>query len=173
MQMDAGLDTGAMLLKKTLPIVSTDTAGSLHDPLAEMGASAIVEAISQLASLTPEPQRDTLATYAAKVSKEEARLDWQQDAQTLLRQVRAYNPFPGAFTTLHAETLKIWHGESAPRTSGQAGEIMQVDRSGIVVACHHGAIRLLELQAAGSKRMCVDAFVAGRTLHAGDRLGGL
>ena len=173
MQMDAGLDTGAMLLKKTVPIAPTDSAGSLHDKLAEAGANAIVEALAQLESLSPEPQYDALATYAAKVSKEEARLDWRQDAPTLLRQVRAYNPYPGAFTTLHAETLKIWQAETAAPLSGRAGEILQVDPGGVVVGCYQGAIRLLEVQAAGSKRMAVEAFVAGHTLQVGERVGGL
>ena len=171
MQMDAGLDTGAMLLKKTVSIVPTDSAGSLHDRLAVMGASAIVETLTRLASLSPEPQQNTLASYAAKISKEEARLDWRQDAATLLRQIRAYNPFPGAFTTLHGETLKVWHADTAAQLSGPAGEILQVDASGVVVGCDQGAIRLVEVQAAGSKRMPVEAFIAGRSLQVGERLG--
>lgn len=171
MQMDAGLDTGAMLLKKPVSIAPTDFAGSLHDRLAVIGASAIVEALTRLASLSPEPQQNALASYAAKISKEEARLDWRRDAATLLRQIRAYNPFPGAFTTLHGETLKIWQADTAGQFSGPAGEILHVDAGSVVVGCGHGAIRLVEVQAAGSKRMPVEAFIAGRSLQVGERLG--
>jgi methionyl-tRNA formyltransferase len=176
MQMDAGLDTGAMLLKHALPIAPDDTAGSLHDKLAQIGAASIVEAIAQCGALSPQNQDNALATYAAKISKAEARLDWQQDAHLLLRQVRAYNPFPGAFTTLDDGIIKIWRAEAVDSGEGHSGEgnpgeIIRVERSGVVVACGSGALRLLELQPAGSKSMSADAFAAGRALRETARFG--
>ena len=161
MQMDAGLDTGGVLLKYALPITQHDTAGSLHDKLATLGATSIVEALARLDSLIPEPQHNAQATYAAKISSDEARLDWQQDAPTLARQIRAYNPFPGAFTTLNGKILKIWRAEVIEVT-GYPGERVQADRNGLRVACGSGGLHLLELQAAGKKRMDAAAFIAGR-----------
>lgn len=161
MQMDAGLDTGAMLLKHAVPIAQSDTAGSLHDQLATLGATSIVEALTRIDCLTPVPQDNAQATYAAKISSEEARLDWQHDAQTLARQIRAYNPFPGAFTTLNGEIIKIWRAEVI-EGSGNPGEIVQADRHGLRVACGSGGLHLHELQPAGKKRMDAGAFVAGR-----------
>ena len=172
MQMDAGLDTGAILLKYALPITQHDTAGSLHDQLATLGAKSVVEALTRFDSLTPVPQDNALATYAAKISSEEARLDWQQDAQTVARQIRAYNPFPGAFTTLNGEIIKIWRAEAADVT-GNPGEIVQADRNGLWVASGTGGLQLLELQAAGKKRMDASAFMAGRAWQEPNCLGSL
>ena len=171
MQMDAGLDTGAILLKYALPITQHDTAGSLHDQLATLGATSIVEALTRFDNM-PVPQDNALATYAAKISSEEARLDWQQDAQTLARQIRAYNPFPGAFTTLNGEIIKIWRAEAADVT-GNPGEIVQADRNGLWVASGTGGLHLLELQGAGKKRMDASAFLAGRAWQEPSRLGSL
>ena len=172
MQMDAGLDTGAIRLKFTLPISQHDTTGSLHDKLAQLGATSVVEALDRLDALPPLPQDNALATYAAKISSAEARLDWQQDAPTLARQIRAYNPFPGAFTTLNGEIIKIWRAEAADFT-GSPGEIVQADRNGLWVACGSRALQLLELQAAGKKRMDAGAFMAGRALQGPTRFGSL
>jgi methionyl-tRNA formyltransferase len=108
MQMDAGLDTGAMLSKTVVPIRDTDTAASLHDALAAAGATAIVTVLANYATLTPEVQDDSQATYAAKLSKDEAQLDWKLPADVLARAVRAYNPVPGAWTLLDGAPLKIW-----------------------------------------------------------------
>ncbi|MEQ1591191.1 MAG: methionyl-tRNA formyltransferase [Thiobacillaceae bacterium] len=171
MQMDAGLDTGAMLLKHALPIDPSDTAGSLHDKLAQIGATSIVEALTRLGSLSPQKQDEALATYAAKISKAEAKLDWQQDAFLLARQIRAYNPFPGAFTTLNDEIIKIWRAEVVDAEGGQPGEMMLSDRNGVMVACGTGALKLLDVQPAGGKSMSVSAFAAGRALSASTRLG--
>jgi methionyl-tRNA formyltransferase len=167
MQMDAGLDTGAMLLQQPLAIAADDTAASLHDRLADAGAASIVDALARLDTLSPQPQDATLATYAAKISKEEARLDWTLDASLLARQVRAYNPFPGAFGSLDSEGVKVWRAEAVEGGSGSPGEILQADRNGLVVACGSGALKLLELQAAGGKRVDAAAFVAGRALRFG------
>ena len=171
MQMDAGLDTGAIRLKFALPVSQHDTTGSLHDKLAQLGACSVVEALARLDALPSLPQDNGLATYAAKISSEEARLDWQQDAHLLARKIRAYSPFPGAFTTLNSEILKIWRAEAVDAVTGNAGEIVQADRRGTVVACGTGALNLLELQAAGKKRMDASAFAAGRAWQVASRLG--
>ncbi len=171
MQMDAGLDTGAILLKNALPITPLDTAGSLHEHLAALGAISVGEALARLDSLLPLPQDNSLATYAAKISSEEARLDWQQAAHTLARQIRAYNPFPGAFTTLNGEIIKIWRAEAIDTAVGNAGEIVQADHNGLWIACGSGGLKLLELQAAGKKRMDAAAFIAGRSLQSSSFLG--
>ena len=170
MQMDAGLDTGAMLTKTVVPIRETDTAGSLHDALAAAGAQAIVAALSGLDGLTPERQDAALATYAAKLGKEEAQLDWTQPAATLARAVRAYNPVPGAWTLLDGAPLKIWAAE-ATAGAGLPGTVLRADAEGLVVAAGDGALALREIQPAGSKRMPAAAFLAGRPLAPGSRLG--
>lgn len=170
MQMDAGLDTGAMLSTVTLPIRADDTAASLHDALASAGASAIVEALATLPSLRPVAQEDAHATYAAKLSKEEAQLDWHQPAVSLARAVRAYCPVPGAWTLLEGAPLKIWSAQAVPG-AGEAGEILRADGDQLVVACGEGALALRELQPAGSKRMPVAAYLASRTLAPGTHFG--
>ena len=170
MQMDAGLDTGAMLSKTVVPIQDTDTAASLHDALAAAGATAIVTALANYATLTPEIQEGSQATYAAKLSKDEAQLDWKQSADSLARAVRAYNPVPGAWTLLDGAPLKIWSVQASAGT-GAAGEVLRADADQLLIACGSGALALLEIQPAGSKRMAAAAFLAGRPLAAGTRLG--
>ena len=170
MQMDAGLDTGAMLSKTVVPIQESDTAASLHDTLAAAGAEAIVAALANYAGLVPVAQDDAAATYAAKLSKEEAKLDWQQPATTLARAIRAYNPAPGAWTLLAGAPLKVWAARACDG-SGRPGEVLSADADRLIVACGTGALALLEIQPAGSKRMPVAAFLSGRTLPAGMLLG--
>ena len=170
MQMDAGLDTGAMVSKTVVPIQDTDTAASLHDALAAAGATAIVTALANYATLTPEIQEGSQATYAAKLSKDEAQLDWKQSADSLARAVRAYNPVPGAWTLLDGAPLKIWSVQASAGT-GAAGEVLRADTDQLIIACGSGALALLEIQPAGSKRMAAAAFLAGRPLAAGTRLG--
>ena len=170
MQMDAGLDTGAMLSKTVVPIRDDDTAASLHDVLAEAGASAIVAALANYATLVPAAQDDAQATYAAKLSKDEAQLDWRQSADVLARAVRAYNPAPGAWTLLDGAPLKVWTAATAPG-AGDPGTVLRSDAEGLVVACGGGALALREIQPAGSKRMSTAAFLAGRPLPPGTRLG--
>ena len=170
MQMDAGLDTGAMLSKTAVPIRDDDTAASLHDVLAEVGAQAIVAALAHYATLKPEAQDNAQATYAAKLSKEEAQLDWHQPAEILSRAVRAYNPAPGAWTLLDGATLKIWRA-AIHAGSGQPGEVLRADAEQLVVACGNGALSLQEVQPAGGKRMGAVAFLAGRPLASGTRFG--
>jgi len=179
MQMDAGLDTGAMLTKTPVPILETDTAASLHDTLAAAGASAIVAALANYPALVPQAQDDAQATYAAKLSKEEARLDWRQPADMLARAVRAYNPAPGAWTLLDSEPLKIWSAQAgsdplraeACEKAYVPGEVLCAEADQLVVACGNGALALQVVQPAGSKRMSAAAFLAGRPLPPGIRFG--
>jgi methionyl-tRNA formyltransferase len=170
MQMDAGLDTGAMLLKMPAPILETDTAASLHDTLAAAGARAIVSALENYPTLTPQAQDDSQATYAAKLSKDEAKLDWNLSAETLARAVRAYNPAPGAWTLLDGAPLKIWAAQACSG-AGAAGELLRADADQLVVACGSGALALQELQPAGGRRMTAVAFLAGHPLLPGARFG--
>jgi len=186
MQMDAGLDTGAMLTKTPVPIRASDTAASLHDTLAAAGASAIVAALANYTTLVPVAQDDALATYAAKLSKEQARLDWSQPADALARAVRAYNPVPGAWTLLDGAPLKIWSAQAvalkdADPTSAEApqggvvssapGAVLHAEADRLVVACGSDALAVQEIQPAGSKRMTAAAFLAGRPLARGTRFG--
>lgn len=152
MQMEAGLDTGPMLLKVTTPIAADDTGGSLHDRLATLGAAAVVEAIPQLAAgtLHGEVQDDALATYAHKLNKDEARLDWSRPAVELERLVRAFNPWPVCHTTLGAAALKVYAAEVG-EGQGAPGEILAASRDGLTVACGAGALRLTRLQLPGGK----------------------
>jgi methionyl-tRNA formyltransferase len=179
MQMDAGLDTGAMLSKTAVPILETDTAASLHDTLAAAGAAAIVAALANYPALVPQAQDDAQATYAAKLSKEEARLDWRQPADVLARAVRAYNPVPGAWTLLDGAPLKVWSvyvvaGSGAPNAhekSHESGTVLLAEADRLLVACGSGALTLQEIQPAGGKRMTAAAFLAGRLLPPGTRFG--
>ncbi|MBP9219634.1 MAG: methionyl-tRNA formyltransferase [Sterolibacterium sp.] len=168
MQMDAGLDTGAMLTQEALPIMADDTAASLHDRLAAQGARLIVDALLQLDKLVPTPQPDDGVTYAAKITRHEAGIDWQQPADLIARRVRAFNPFPGATATLDGTLLKIW--QAGPVAGqGMPGTVLVVDSVGILVACGQGALRLGVLQKPGGKRLAVRDFLAGFTLEAGAR----
>lgn len=171
MQMDKGLDTGAMLTRAALPILATDTTGSLHDRLAELGASEIVGLLPHLAAAqaSATPQDDTLATYAAKIAKDEARLDWSLQATVLDRRIRAFNPFPGASAQLHGEPLKIW--QSRPVAGdGQPGALLSVGKDSFTVACGEDALEIGEVQKAGGKRQPVSVFLVGNPLAPGDRL---
>jgi len=170
MQMDAGLDTGAMLTKTPVPILDTDTAASLHDTLASVGARAIVEALEHYSTLVPQAQDDSQATYAAKLTKDEAQLDWQLPADALARAVRAYNPAPGAWTLLDGALLKIGSAQ-AVAGAGHPGEVLRAGAEQLVIACGSGALALREVQPAGSKRMSAAAFLAGRPLSPGTRFG--
>ena len=170
MRMEAGLDTGPMLHKESLPIADTDTAGSLHDRLAEMGARLIVEALARLerGDLAGEIQPVEGVTYAAKLAKAEAALDWRQPALQLDRAVRAFNPFPGATAQIDGQAVKIWRAEPASGR-GEPGMMLAADAEGIVVACGEGALRLTELQKAGGKRLPAADFLRGFALRPGQR----
>ena len=170
MQMDAGLDTGAVLHRASLPIDDDDTAATLHDKLAELGARLIVEALATL-PLTPTPQPELGATYAAKIGKAEAWLDWALPASQLARQIRAFNPFPGAAARVGGNPLKVWRAEvdDAPRAPAEPGTVIAADKAGLVIACGEGALRLTELQKAGGKRLPVAQYLGGSPLVAGIR----
>lgn len=166
MQMEAGLDTGPVLSRGSVPIADDDTAASLHDRLAALGACLTVDVLARL-PLPAEPQASVGVSYAAKIEKAEARLDWQRSALELDRQIRAFNPFPGA-QALHGETvIKLWQARPESGT-GAPGTILSADRHGILVACGEGALRVLELQKAGGKRLPAGQFLAGNPLAAGD-----
>ncbi|KZE34845.1 methionyl-tRNA formyltransferase [Crenobacter luteus] len=170
MQMDAGLDTGDMLLTRRVAIDAGDTGGTLHDKLAEAGADAIVAALAELPTLVPVPQPEDGATYAKKLTKAEGAIDWTQDADAIARRIRAFNPVPGAFTTLAGQPLKLWQA-SAEAGDGEPGRVLAADAAGVVVAAGQGAVRVTELQAPGGKRLAARDFVAGRALAAGTLLG--
>ena len=154
MQMEAGLDTGPMLLKVHTPIAAEDTGGSLHDRLAALGSQAVVEAIAGLAagSLVGEVQNDSLATYAHKLNKDEARLDWTRPAVELERLIRAFNPWPICHSSLSETPLKILAGHLADG-QGQPGAILAASRDGLTVACGQGALCLTRLQLPGGKAL--------------------
>jgi methionyl-tRNA formyltransferase len=173
MQMDAGLDTGDMLSVHVTPITADDTASSLHDKLAAQGAEAIVAALADMSALqtTRRPQPQDGVTYAEKLKKEEAAINWQASALELDRQIRAFNPFPSAQTTLQGSPLKIWRATPVAG-HGEPGTILALDKNGIVVACGTDALCITELQKAGSKRLETGAFLAGNPLTVGEQFGG-
>ena len=171
MQMDEGLDTGDMLLKKTCSIAADDTAQTLHDKLAELGARAIVEALQQLqlGKLTPQQQDSQQATYAAKLTKSEAQLDWTQDAAQLERAVRGYFPFPAANTILDATPIKILCAHLSEGGHAAPGTVIATDKNNIHVACGKGVLALEVLQKPGGKALPVAQFVQGFPVRVGDR----
>ena len=168
MQMDVGLDTGDMLLTVREPIHADDSTGSLHDRLAAQGAQAMVAALAQLDALSPQPQPVEGVTYAEKIGKAEAQLDWSLPAEVLHRKIRAFNPFPGASTLAGGEALKIWQAQLADG-AGAPGEVLAADADGVRIACGSGALLATQLQAAGGKRLAAREFLAGHSLPA--RLG--
>jgi methionyl-tRNA formyltransferase len=175
MQMDAGLDTGDMLAVQRLPILVSDTTGSLHDRLAAMGAQMVVAALAQLDrgdALTATPQPEAGVTYAHKIEKHEALVDWTQPAELIARRVRAFNPFPGAATRLEGETVKIWAASALPEVAGApCGTVLCADAQGIVVATAAGALCIQQLQRPGGKRLGAADFLRGFALPPGTQLG--
>ena len=164
MQMNAGLDTGDILQLFTWPITQKDNGGDLHDRLAEIGANAIVEVSNNLenGSLTPTAQNDALATYAHKLDKKEAIIDWQSSASDIERLIRAFNPWPVAFTYLNDKTLRVWQALSIAENSDlEAGTVIACDKKGIDISCGKGTLRLLKLQPSGSRAMDVASFING------------
>lgn len=157
MRMDCGLDTGPMLLRESLPIGSTTTAGELQDALSGMGAKLIVDALHGIesGSLIEQPQPATGATYAAKLGREEARLDWTLPADALLRSTHAYNPMPGAWSELRGERIKLLRAEVGlnriPATLAEPGSIVAADERGMTVMTGSGLLRILELQRPGGR----------------------
>jgi methionyl-tRNA formyltransferase len=174
MQMDAGLDTGDMLLIAREPIAFDDTTGLLHDRLAALGARLVVQALADAAAgaLQPVRQPGQGVTYAHKIAKSEAAIDWTLPAEVIERRVRAFDPFPGASFQAHGETVKLWRAQ-VERTdvSGSPGTVVAVDGSRLVVACGDGALALLDVQRPGGKRVAAAQWLQGQPLARGDVLG--
>jgi len=176
MQMDAGLDTGDMLLVQALPIGPRATTASLHDELAALGGQLIVQALQQAGqgTLRSVPQPAEGVSYAHKIDKHEAAIDWRQPAALIERRIRAFDPFPGASTTLGDAAIKLWSSEidSFLRTpDARCGQILAINDAGITVACGDGALRLTELQRPGGKRLPAREFLRGFALAPGQCLG--
>lgn len=171
MQMDEGLDTGAMLLRQAVPIAPDDTTGTLYDRLAALGATMVVSALEQLArgELRATPQPAEGVTYASKIGKAEAAIDWHRPAAEIERAVRAFNPFPTALGHLGGVPLKIWRVGLLADQGGEPGTVLDVGPDGVVVACGEGALALLELQKPGGKRLVAGEFLRGFTVNRGDR----
>ena len=197
MKMDAGLDTGPIIAQRRTPILAEDDSATLHDRLARLGAELLVETISDYVTgkIVPQPQPVEGASHAPKIKKEDGRIDWKLPARTIWNRLRAYTPWPGGFTFLPRETkpqiihtttnpkkslpkiipprpqqiLKIWKAGIVER-SGNAGEVLSADKTGIVVGCGQDALRILELQREGGRRMNAAEFLAGHALKAGQLL---
>ena len=185
MQMDVGLDTGDMLLRDELPILDTDTTGSFHDKLASMGGKLIVEAIANLPHLTATKQPIEGVTYANKIEKAEAAIDWSQSAEVITRRIRAFNPFPGAVTTLNGEQIKVWGAEIGDQNlievykTYKKGQIIAIAGAFInsiainsvahneAEATKYSVVNLTELQRPGGKRLKVADFVRGFDVQVG------
>ena len=169
-KLDTGLDTGPVLLRHAIAIEDEDDAGSLHDRLAERGAKLVVEALDLLEEgrleATPQPAHG--ATYAPKLDKSEARIDWARPAVEIGRKIRAFNPFPGALARLAGEDVKIWRAQLA-KADGAPGEILAAGDQGILVACGRGSVQILELQRAGARRLAAGDFLRGQRLNPGER----
>ncbi len=172
MQMEAGLDCGPVLWRRRTPILSVDTAGSLHDRLAGLGAEALREALDRLweGALVPEPQEHALATYAMKLSKDEARMDWRRPAESAGRLVRAYNPYPVAHTQFREQPLRIWEAR-VDRRCGDPGTMVALDPEGPVVACGEGSLVLLLVQPAGKAKITGSEFLRGYRPTVGETFG--
>ena len=171
MHMEEGLDTGPVYLMRRIPIAAMDTAGTVHDKLAALGARCIVEALPAIADgmLEAVPQSEAGAAYAPKITKNEAAIAWRHEAVEVERQIRAFNPFPGAYSSLRGEPLKVWRGTVAPGSPELPGTILRADAQGVVVACGKGALHATELQRAGGKRLAAADFLHGMPLAAGER----
>lgn len=170
MQMDEGMDTGDILLRHTCPIETNDTAQTLHDRLAELGASSILEALRllQTGGLVPVRQDSSAACYAAKLTKGEALVDWKQDAIQIERAVRAYNPFPISQTKFKDVVIKVWQAALCPDKCGTPGRVIAVDKHGITVACGADALRLEVLQRPGGKAQPSEQFLQAMPVEVGD-----
>jgi methionyl-tRNA formyltransferase len=174
MKMDAGLDTGPILSMRRTPILPTDDSQILHDRLAQLGADLLTETIPSLVAgnILPQPQPLEGSTYAAKIKKEDGQVDWTQPATQIWNRMRAFTPWPGAYGVLssgeESQLLKFWKAEVAD-SSGQPGAILSADKTGVVVGCGRGALRILELQREGGKRLLAEQFLAGFRLKAGTK----
>ena len=169
MQMDIGLDTGDVVSEHRYTIQPTDTANEVHDALMNLGAEAIVADLQQLKTegrLKSVKQPEEGVTYAQKLSKEEARIDWNESAAVIERKIRAFNPVPAAWVEYQGKPMKIWRAEVVAQ-QGRAGEVLSCSADGLVVACGENALKITELQPSGSKRMPIAAFAAGHKIEVG------
>jgi len=169
MQMDEGLDTGPMLLQRSVSISATDTSATLHDRLAELGAELLLEALSTWPA--PVQQDASAVTVAPRITPKQAQIDWSRSAEEIDRQIRAFNPVPGAQSALDGTPIKIWRATVERGAFGAAGTVSEAGSGGIVIACGRDALRILELQRAGGKRLPVPAFLMGHRLDRGARFG--
>ena len=171
MKMDAGLDTGSVLMRRAIPILADDDSGTLHDKLGSLGAELIVRALADLenGALREEPQSADGVTYAAKITRADTVLDWTRPAVELERAVRAFRPAPGATTGLRGEPLKIWRAAAVAGSASPAD--LAVEDAAIVVGCGSGRLRIDEVQKAGGKRMTVAEFLRGTKIERGTRFG--
>ncbi len=170
MQMAAGMDTGDILLQRTIQISDEETGGGLFDKLSDLGGNLIVEALPKIerGEITPVPQDEALATKCGKLSKDMGRIDFRQDAETIRNLVRGLNPWPSAFTCLDNKMLKVWKARVLSEDSGQApGTVVKVDKSSFAVACEKGTLEILEVQLEGKKRMPAADFLLGYRLAVG------
>ena len=171
MYMEKGLDTGAMILKREIPIEPTDTFGTLHDKMAPVGAQALIEALEMLENGTanPEKQDDALSSYVSVIDKSLGNIDWSMDAKSITDLVRGLDPVPGAYSYLNGEPIKIWAAETADYT-GNAGEVVFTDKKkGFAVAAGSGAVFVKQMQAKGGKRMPSADYMRGHEIKVGDR----
>ena len=170
MQMDEGLDTGDMLLRRTCMIAPDETAQTLHDKLAELGATSILEALRLLQEqrLAPARQDNAAASYAAKLLKNEAKINWHHDAQQIERAVRAFNPFPVCHADFNGAVIKIWKASVQEEVQGKPGTVIAVDKHGLVVACGKNALRLEVLQRPGGKAQPAAQFLQAVPVRTGD-----
>ena len=169
MQMDIGLDTGAVVSEHRYAIQPTDTANEVHDALMHLGAEAIVADLQRLQAegrLNAVKQPEEGVTYAQKLSKEEARINWNESADIIERKIRAFNPVPAAWVEYQGKPMKIWRAEVVAK-QGKAGEVLSCTSDGLLVACGENALNITELQPSGSKRMSIQAFAAGRMIEVG------
>jgi methionyl-tRNA formyltransferase len=175
MQMDEGLDTGAMLALAEIPIDADDNAATLHDRLAKLGGQLLVDTLAKLTdgAVTPQAQDSTRATYAVKLKKDEARLDWNADAELIARRVRAFNPWPVVHTTVDGQALRLWHAHAEKGAPAilSPGTVLSADADGVRVQCASDVLRITRLQLEGGKVLDVRDFLNGRPLPAGTRLG--
>lgn len=176
MQMDKGLDTGDMLLKRSVELSPKETGDSLHDKLMHLGAELIVEALPKLekGELVPEKQKDKLSSYAKKLTKAMGQIDWSKDAVSLERWIRGLNSWPSAYTFFGGKTLKIWEARVAEENGAQKaepGQVVSVSREGFTVACGQGALQILSLQLEGKKRVLTREFLLGYQVEPGMILG--
>lgn len=176
MKMDVGLDTGDILTQRPTPIADQDNAATLHDRLAEIGGALLVTTIRDYAAgkISPRPQQHELATHVAKIKKEAGRIDWSLPARTIWHRVRAFTPWPGAFSFLPGIAkpglLKLWQTEPSAQT-GAPGIILSADKTGVVIGCGEGSLRVLELQREGGRRLSAAEFLTGNALAPGTKLG--